>query len=175
MNRPAAYAVLFAASVLLQVFLFDNLGLSIYATPMVYTAFIMLLPMNTSAGRMLFLGLLLGIAVDFLSGTAGLNTVSTLPAAFLRRGLLGLVAGREARAEGGIPWVRTLGRKKYLTYASVMLLVQCGIYFSFEAGGFAHYYLTLARTVCSAAVSLPLVWLISGMFVTRAYSAAADD
>ncbi len=175
MNRTAAYAVLFAAAVLLQVFLFDNLGLSIYVTPLVYPVFIMLLPMSTSAGRMLFWGLLLGVTVDFLSGTAGLNTIATLAAAFMRGGLLDLVAGRGARADGGIPWVRTMGRKKYLTYASVMLLVQCGIYFSFEAGGFALYYLTLARTVCSAAVGLPLVWLLSGVFVSKVYNVSADD
>ena len=43
MYRTLPYLALFAATVLLQVFLFDNLSISVYLNPLVYIAFIVLL------------------------------------------------------------------------------------------------------------------------------------
>lgn len=47
MVRILFYALLFLVSVLFQTFLFDNLAVSIYLSPLVYIAFIALLPMET--------------------------------------------------------------------------------------------------------------------------------
>ena len=47
MYRTLPYLALFAATVLLQVFLFDNLSISVYLNPLVYIAFIVLLPLDT--------------------------------------------------------------------------------------------------------------------------------
>ena len=51
MHRTLPYLALFAAVVLLQVFLFDNLSISIYLNPLVYVAFIALLPLDTPPVR----------------------------------------------------------------------------------------------------------------------------
>ena len=47
MYRTLPYLGLFAAAALLQVFLFDNLTISIYLNPLVYIVFIALLPLDT--------------------------------------------------------------------------------------------------------------------------------
>ena len=51
MYRTLPYLALFAATVLLQVFLFDNLSISVYLNPLVYIAFIVLLPLDTLPTR----------------------------------------------------------------------------------------------------------------------------
>ena len=51
MHRTLPYLALFAVVVLLQVFLFDNLSISIYLNPLVYVAFIALLPLDTPPDR----------------------------------------------------------------------------------------------------------------------------
>ena len=43
MHRTLPYISLFVVTVLLQVFLFDNLSISIYLNPLVYVAFVALL------------------------------------------------------------------------------------------------------------------------------------
>ena len=48
MYRTLPYFGLFAAAVLLQVFLFDNLSISVYFNPLVYIVFIALLPAPAS-------------------------------------------------------------------------------------------------------------------------------
>ena len=47
MHRTLPYISLFVVTVLLQVFLFDNLSISIYLNPLVYVAFVALLPLDT--------------------------------------------------------------------------------------------------------------------------------
>ena len=48
MHRTLPYISLFVVTVLLQVFLFDNLSISIYLNPLVYVAFVALLPLDLS-------------------------------------------------------------------------------------------------------------------------------
>lgn len=53
MYRTLPYLGLFAAVALLQVFLFDNLTISIYLNPLVYIVFIALLPLDTPPAAVL--------------------------------------------------------------------------------------------------------------------------
>ena len=59
MYRTLPYLGLFAAVALLQVFLFDNLTISIYLNPLVYIVFIALLPLDTPPAAVLGAGLAL--------------------------------------------------------------------------------------------------------------------
>ena len=65
MYRTLPYLGLFAAAALLQVFLFDNLTISIYLNPLVYIVFIALLPLDTPPAAVLGAGLALGVTMDF--------------------------------------------------------------------------------------------------------------
>ena len=47
MHRTFPYILLFAVAVMLQLFLFNNLTLSVYFNPLVYVVFLALLPMET--------------------------------------------------------------------------------------------------------------------------------
>ena len=46
MYRIYPFVILFLTTALLQVFLFDNLSVSIYLDPLVYVAFVLLLPLD---------------------------------------------------------------------------------------------------------------------------------
>ena len=52
MYRTLQYALLFLVAALLQIFLFNNLSLSVYLNPLVYVVFIALLPMETTFARL---------------------------------------------------------------------------------------------------------------------------
>ena len=46
MHRTLQYAILFIVMVILQIFLFSRIGISVYVHPLVCIAFIVLLPME---------------------------------------------------------------------------------------------------------------------------------
>ena len=164
MHRTLAYTIFFIVLVLLQAFLFDNLNLSIYIYPLVYTAFIILLPIQTPRIAVLLLGFAIGVAVDAVSGTAGLHTIASLASAFCRPKMLRLSIGKEEANEGGIPNSVKLGTGAFLRYSSVFIFIHCLVFFSFEALSWSYFHLTLVRILFSSAVTVALVYCTQLLF-----------
>ena len=156
MYRTLEYTILFVVMALLQVFLFSRIGVSVYIHPLAYVAFIILLPMEIAPLLLLTLGLLMG--------TAGINTIATLFVAFCRPTLLNLLVGKDEVKDGGIPNVNRLGIKKFIKYASFMVLLHSTVFFIFETLSLHFFYLTLLRILLSSAVTLLLVYFCQRLF-----------
>ena len=169
MHKLFEYTVFFVALLLLQIFLFNNLNLSVFVHPLVYVAFIVLLPMETRPLAMLMLGLVMGVAVDLMSGGAGLNTIATLLAAFTRRRILLLMVGKEIVEQGGIPCSNVLGTGRFLRYAVMVVLVQCIALFTFEALNFSYFHYTLLKIALSSVLTLMLIYFAQ-MLLPSTYS-----
>lgn len=167
MHKTLPYLALFAVVVLLQVFLFDNLSISIYLNPLVYVAFIALLPLDTPPVVLLLSGLATGVTMDLAMGAAGVNTIATLLIAFARPTLLGLLYSRDDIREGGIPSTGRLGNRVFLNYLIVLVLVHHAVFFSLEALSWAHIVRTIVRTVASGAVSVAFIWVIARIFTAQ--------
>jgi hypothetical protein len=174
MHRFLKYTIFFVVVVALQVFLFDNLNLSVYINPLVYVVFILLLPMETQPVAVLLLGTLMGWSVDFLTGTPGLNTIALAASAFVRRPLLTLILGREDVKDGGIPGTHRFGRVKFFNYILILTLLHNVIYFSFEALSWSYFYMTLVKIVCSTAITIPLIYLVGMLLTDHAGGKAAE-
>lgn len=167
MRNALIYILLFLTAVLLQLFVFDPIHVWMYFSPLVYVAFIILLPMNTMPVIVLALGLLLGVTMDFFSGMGGLHTIVTLFTAYIRRFVMAFTLGREYTDEGGIPSVKSLGGDKFMRYAAFMVGIHCLLYFSLESLTWKYYYIVVLKTIVNGAVTLLFVWLISLLFTIR--------
>lgn len=167
MPRFLPYTILFAAAVLLQIFLFDNLSISVYLNPLIYLAFLILLPMETPPAAVLGAGLVLGVVTDCAMGGAGLNTAATLPVAFLRPMLIGRFAGRDDLREAGVPAPERIGKTAFIEYLAAMILIHHSIFFSLEALSWAHALHTLARIAASGLVSGIFIWLLTRLFTAK--------
>lgn len=167
MVRTLPYLMLFAAAVLLQVFLFDNLTISIYFNPLIYIVFVLLLPMDTPHAALLMAGLAMGLAMDFTMGAAGVNTIATLFVAFVRPWVLGLFTGRDDAREGGVPSPERMGRRKFVHYLLVAVLLHHTLFFSLEALSMSHLPHTLLRIAVSSACSVVFIWLIARVFTAK--------
>ena len=71
MHRTLPYLAQIAVVVLFKLFLFDNLSISIYLNPLVYVAFIALLPLDTPPVVLLLSGLATGVTMDLAMGGGG--------------------------------------------------------------------------------------------------------
>lgn len=163
MHRFLQYTGLFVVVVLLQVLLFDNLMLSAYLIPLVYISFIVLLPMNIPTIALLFLGALMGITIDFASGGAAINTISTIFIAFIRPVLINITINKDT-AKGPIPYVGSIFLKEFLNYTLLVVGLHSVVFFFFEALGFNNFEFTLLKIVISTIVTSLLVWLIATVF-----------
>lgn len=123
MIRFLEYLAVFLLLVVLQEFVFDNINLGGVVNPYIYIMFIIMLPLDTPGWLLLLLGFGTGAAVDFMSGTPGLQAVSSTWLAFVRPAVVGLLLGKDLVYEGGIPTAGRVGTGKFLRYAAVMVLL----------------------------------------------------
>lgn len=167
MYRTLPYLLLFAATALLQLFLFDNLSISVYLNPLVYIAVVLLLPLDASPAVVLGTGLAAGVMMDGAMGAAGLNTIATLPVAFLRPTLIGLVYDRDDVHEGGVPSPERLGKRSFAFYVAIAVVLHHVLFFSFETLSWDHAPHTLVRIAVSSLVAAAFVWLVMRIFTSK--------
>lgn len=167
MVRIFSYALLFLASVLFQTFLFDNLAVSIYLSPLVYIAFIALLPMETPPIVMLLCGLAIGVTTDWAMGLEGINTAVTLFSAFSRRAVLQAACGKENVRDGGVPTVWRLGNFSFMLYLISFTALHHLAFFLLESLSWSLLPFVLIRFVVSTLVSVCFIWLASQLFASK--------
>ena len=150
-----------------QVFVLNNLSISPLVAPMVYVVLILMMPIESSQWKMLGVGLLLGVVMDITMGTAGLNTLVTLPIAFFRRPLLFSLAGLSSISkEEGIPSIKRLG-VRFHRYFAVMIVIHSLLFYFAEWLSFDNFGILLLRIICSTICSLLLDYIIIMLFMKR--------
>jgi len=150
-----------------QVFVLNNLSISPLVAPMVYIVILLMMPIEFSQWKMLGAGLLLGVVMDLTMGTAGLNTLVTLPIAFFRRPLLYALTGLSPMSkEEGIPTIKRLGVRFHRYFAIVIVLHSLLFYFA-EWLSFDNFGTLLLRILCSTLCSLLLDYIIIMLFMKR--------
>lgn len=157
--------ILFSVVVLLvQVVLLNNLILTPYIAPMVYIAVIAMMPIESSQWKMLFVGLLIGLLMDFTMGTSGLNVLSTLPIAYLRHIMLSALGGLSSMSkEEGIPSVKRLGMR-FHRYLIILVVLHSLLFYTFEWLSLSHLGVLVLRILCSTLLSLLLIYLLIFVF-----------
>lgn len=167
MYRFFTYFLLFLGTVLFQIFLFDNLSVSIYLNPLVYVAFIVLLPLEIPHVVLLVAGLAMGATMDSTMGAAGINTIATLFIAFVRPAILNVLYRHDDLREGGVPSPERLGHRVFLNYVIVLVVLHHIVFFSLEALSWDHVLRTVVRIIASSAVSVAGVWLTARIFTAK--------
>lgn len=165
--RARVYTMLTLVVLFVQVFVLNNLSISPLVAPMVYVVLILMMPIESSQWKMLGVGLLLGVVMDITMGTAGLNTLVTLPIAFFRRPLLFSLAGLSSISkEEGIPSIKRLG-VRFHRYFAVMIVLHSLLFYFAEWLSFDNFGILLLRIICSTICSLLLDYIIIMLFMKR--------
>lgn len=167
MYRIFAYTLLFVVSMLFQIFFFDNLAISIYLSPLVYIAFVALLPMETPPIVVLLCGLVSGLVMDWSMGLEGINTAVTLFSAFSRKMVLNLAIGKESVREGGVPTVWKVGNYSFILYLILFVALHHLCFFLLESLSWELLPIALLRFVLSSAITVCFIWLFSQLFLSK--------
>lgn len=150
-----------------QVLVLNNLSISPLVAPTVYIVLLLMMPIESSQWKMLGIGLILGVVMDLCMGTAGLNTIVTLPIAIARRPLLFALSGMSLMSkEEGIPTIKRLGVRFHRYFAIVIVLHSLLFYFA-EWLSFDNFGTLLLRILCSTLCSLLLDYIIIMLFMKR--------
>ena len=167
MQRYLSYVGMFIGVVLLQIFLIDNISLGIYFHPLIYVAFIILLPLDMLPVWVVLLSATLGLTMDMMTGMCGLDVIAATATGFARMAIIGFTSGLNTGVDDTIPALYRLPQKNLLTYIILMVLMHSIIYFVMESLSMAHMFHTLLRIVVSDVVAVVIVWYIVKLFVEK--------
>ena len=105
----------FVGLVLLQVLVLNHVHVGEYATPFLYSYFLLTLEASTSRVQVLLWGFFLGLSIDVFGNTPGLNASAATFLALVRNPLLRSQTVRDL-AEDFRPSAHTMGISPFLRY-----------------------------------------------------------
>lgn len=167
MQKSLLYIAAFVVLVLLQIFLIDNIALSVYFHPLVYVAFVIMLPLDMKPVWVLLCSTLMGLTIDTLTGMAGINVMATAAVGFLRPALLHAAVGRSTDAADTIPALHRLSTKHLAWFIVLVVVLHSVIYFFMESLSLSNALHTLVRLVVSDIVAIALIWYIIKLFTEK--------
>jgi len=161
-----SYGITFILMVLVQVWILNNIQLSGYINPYLYIMFLLVLPFEISFWILIPAGFLLGITIDMFMHTPGLHAAATVFAAFVRPGVLSLIAPGDGYDSSQRPHISTMGLGWYLRYVVIMVLLHHTVLFYLEVFRLTDFFYTLARVLLSSFLTILLI-LITDTLVYR--------
>lgn len=152
----------FVGLVLLQVLVLNNVHIGAYASPFLYTYFLLALDADCTRSETLLWGFAIGLAVDIFSNTPGLNASATTVLALAREPLLRSQAPRDA-AEDFSPSIRTMGFAPYFRYIFAAVLLHITVLQMLDFFTFSRPLPLLWRILSDAALTLVCMLCIDFM------------
>ena len=167
MQKNLIYTGAFLTLVLLQIFLIDNISLSVYFHPLIYVAFIILLPLNTKPIWMVSLSALLGLTIDVMTGMGGLNVIASTAIGFLRPFIVKLVTGHALGTDAADTALNRIPEKNFRLYIIAMIGLHSTIYFFLESLSLLHILHTLLRLIVSDIAAVLFIYYFVKLFIDK--------
>jgi len=159
-NSILRFGLIFILLVVLQVLLFNNIQFSGYVNPYIYIMFVLLLPVEIPSWLLLLLSFVMGLILDFFSGSPGMHSSATVLTGFVRPFILRVISprdGYEARSE---PSMMAYGFRWFLIYTVLIVLVHHTALFYIEVFRFADFFRTMLRVLLSSLFTVTFILLI---------------
>ncbi len=133
MNKSViSYIILFVILVLVQAFLLNHIVLFGNAVCFIFIYFLITLPLNLSANLVLTLGFLLGLTVDMLSDTPGLNALCCTILASLKRPVFFAYEQHDDQKRNISPSIGSMGFFNFSKYVFSISAIYCLLDFFVE-------------------------------------------
>ncbi|MCH5230929.1 MAG: rod shape-determining protein MreD [Muribaculaceae bacterium] len=131
------YFIIFWICVLLQVLIFNHIVLFHVAVPLIFIYFIIRLPINLKLPYLFTLAFLLGLIVDILSDTPGVNALACILIAALRTPIYYAYMAKDDNTARLTPSISGMGLLEYSKYLLTFVVIYCLLAFSIEYFSFA--------------------------------------
>jgi len=149
--------LLFILLIFLQVWLFNNIHLFGYATPLLYIYFLIKLPISMNRNIVVLLSALLGFIIDIFGGTLGLSMMVMTLVGFLRYYLLRLFAPRDI-FDDYFPSFSVFGKNLFMRYAGTVTLIQIFLLYTIESFSLFNPWLLFLRITSSFILTILLIF-----------------
>ena len=152
----------FVGLVLLQVLILNNVHIAGYATPFLYIYLILKFESDVPRNALMLWAFFLGLAVDILSDTPGMNAAATVLLAFLRPSLLRLFTPRDNQ-DNLVPSFKSMGITPFLKYTTASVFIHSLALLSIEFFSFSGIWLLLLRVALCTVLTVTCIVAVEGI------------
>ena len=152
----------FVGLVLLQVLILNNVHIAGYATPFLYIYMILKFESDVPRNALMLWAFFLGLAVDILSDTPGMNAAATVLLAFLRPSLLRLFTPRDNQ-DNLVPSFKSMGITPFLKYTTASVFIHSLALLSIEFFSFSGIWLLLLRVALCTVLTVTCIVAVEGI------------
>ncbi len=157
----------FVALILLQVFLFKNIGYYNLATPFPYILFILLLPIGTPNLLLYVIAFLTGLSVDSFYDTLGVHAAATVALAFFRIFFFKITLEADMTDLNMTPNLSEMNLKWFLPYVFFSSLIHHTLLFILETFTFKQFTYTLMSIGLSCIFTVIIILIFSILFYKK--------
>jgi hypothetical protein len=154
MNDVLKHILRWVIVVVLQVGIFNHIGLMSLFNPFIYTFFILMLPLATPRSLLLILAFATGLVIDIFSNTGGLHAFASTLMAFVRPHWVKFAIPRSNYDDLSNIKLKDVEFGQFLAYTSVLLLVHHLSLYAIESLQLEAFFLIIGRTFTNAALAL---------------------
>ncbi len=141
----------------IQVVLLNHIQWSGYVNPYVYILFILMLPVETPKWLLLLLALATGLVIDMFGSSGGIHAAATVFIAFLRPGVLKLIAPRDGYDSDTKLTPAAMGFNWFITYVSILVFLHHLAYFYIEVFRFSEFFMTFLKVIINSMITILLI------------------
>lgn len=157
------FMVMFVVLVLAQAVIFNHIALYSAGLAFVFIYFILKLPVNLSAAKVIALSFLIGLAIDIFQDTPGVNALACTCLGGCRRTVIRLYIPREDDVLRATPSIRSLGAAVFAKYVVTMTLIYCALVFTIEAFTFFNPAILATRVIASTLLTSLLLFAVDSL------------
>jgi hypothetical protein len=158
--------VSFFIYVLVQALLLKNIVLFNTGFCFLYVAFVLLLPIETSALILMAAGFIMGFTIDIFYDSLGLHALSMVCIAYVRNYWLGIITPQGGYDAGAFPNVNTQGLQWFLVYTMPLVFIHHLTLFLVEAAGSLFWY-SMLKTINSMLFTMTVIVLLQYLVPQR--------
>lgn len=161
------FALMFVVLTLCQVVVFNHICLFGVAIPLVFIYFIIKLPVSLGINWAMTVAFLLGLTVDILSNTQGMNALCCTLLAVTRLPALHLYMPRQDTISNPEPSLHSLGASVFMKYAVTVAAIYCTLFFLIEAFAFFDVLHMILKIISSTLLTFIIIMAFEGFSSSR--------
>ncbi|MCZ2458663.1 MAG: rod shape-determining protein MreD [Chitinophagales bacterium] len=166
MSSIVRNTIRFVLFILIQVYILNKIPqLHLFITPYLYFLFILWLPFNISRGGLLFVGFVLGLALDYFTLTPGLHASACVLIAYARPFVIHLLMPKDiTEFNYREPSVKAMGWTPYAIYISILTVLHHTYLVFLEWLSFGSFLDFIIKVFGTTAISLLLIFTVEFLF-----------
>lgn len=156
--------LLFVASLVAQVLLFDHVGQYYRYATYPYLLALLLLPSRYSPSRAMLLAFALGMAIDLFSSTLGLHAAACILVAFARRSVIYTMRSRFSHTDTSLPSLQNMGLQWTIQYTLIICLLHHAALYILASLPHPQWIVIIRQVLVSALITTAIMTVVQYLF-----------